>query len=83
MEREKRICVLMKKFFLFPQKNNLSYSLQSSKEAALCGVLFAPICSFPQDDKAHESTAQNSVHAGVFCQPELGMEHIQYGNADV
>lgn len=53
-------------------------------EAAICGVLiFASTWFLPQDDKAHESAAKNSVHAGVFCQPELGMEHIQYGNADV
>lgn len=39
--------------------------------------------SLPQDDKTHESAFKNPFHAGVFHQPELGMEHIQYRNADV
>lgn len=59
-------------------------SLESSREAAICGALIlAPMWSLPQDDKTHESAFKNPFHAGVFHQPELGMEHIQYRNADV
>lgn len=57
----------------------------SNREAAICAMLMilAPIWSLTQDDKAHESAFKNCFHAGVFRQPELGMEHKQHRNADV
>lgn len=39
--------------------------------------------SLPQDDEAHEPAFKNSFHVGVFHQPELGVEHAQYWDADV
>lgn len=59
-------------------------SYRVTGKSAISGVLiFVPTWSLPQDDKGHESAFKNRFHAGVFCQPELGMEHVQYGNADV
>lgn len=71
-------------FYVF-LKDNFSCIPVENREAAICAMLMilALIWSLTQDDKAHESAFKNCFHAGVFHQPELGMEHVQHRNADV